>query len=113
MITVDNESEFASKALDAWSYQHESQVGFHPTGQARREWLHREFQRAAPGECLDVEVFFTLEDVREKLARWRTDYNLLRPHSALQDQAPAAFAADWAMTVQTAHASHELLETLT
>ena len=40
------------------------------------------------------EVFFTLEDVREKLARWQADYNCTRPHSALQDQAPASFAAD-------------------
>ena len=60
-----------------------------------------------------MEVFFTLEDVREKLARWRTDYNLLRPHSALQDQAPASFAADWSATIRAPQESHEVLETLT
>jgi len=62
-------------------------------------------------ECLNVDVFFTLEDVQAKLARWQEDYNFTRPHSALQ--APATCAADWVATVQAAHASTELLETLT
>lgn len=44
-------------------------------------------------ECLNVEVFFTLADVRDKLERWRQDYNQVRPHSALDDDAPEAFAA--------------------
>ena len=64
-------------------------------------------------ECLNIEVFFTLEDVREKLAHWQEDYNGTRPHRALQDHAPAAFAADWSATIRTPQESHELLETLT
>ena len=31
---------------------------------------------------MNVEVFFTLADVRDKLERWRQDYNQVRPHSA-------------------------------
>jgi transposase InsO family protein len=34
-------------------------------------------------ECLNTEIFFTLEDARQKLAHWRKDYNEQRPHSAL------------------------------
>jgi putative transposase len=49
-------------------------------------------------ECLNVEVFFALIDVRDKLERWRRDYNQVRPHSALRDNAPAVFAAQWAET---------------
>jgi hypothetical protein len=33
--------------------------------------------------------------VREKLERWRKDYNQVRPHSALDDQSPEAFAVSW------------------
>jgi hypothetical protein len=40
-----------------------------------------------------VEVFFTLADARQKLERWRQDYNHQRPHSALDDRTPAEFAA--------------------
>jgi hypothetical protein len=42
---------------------------------------------------LNVEVFFTLADVREKLERWRQNYNQVRPHSALGDHPPETFAA--------------------
>ena len=46
-------------------------------------------------ECLNVQVFFTLADVREKLELWCEDYNQVRPHSALEDRSPQAFAASW------------------
>lgn len=49
-------------------------------------------------ECLNVEVFFALIDVRDKLERWRRDYNQVRPHSALRDSAPAVFAAQLTVT---------------
>jgi putative transposase len=47
---------------------------------------------------LNVEVFFTLADVHDKLERWRQDYNQVRPHSALADHPPETFAAQWAET---------------
>jgi putative transposase len=43
-------------------------------------------------ECLNLEVFFDLEDAREKIERWRQDYNTNRPHSSLDDPTPAEFA---------------------
>lgn len=46
-------------------------------------------------ECLNVEVFFALTDVRDKLERWRQDYNQVRPHSSLADRAPSEFARLW------------------
>jgi len=46
-------------------------------------------------ECLNVEVFFALSDVRDKLARWRDEYKQVRPHSALRDATPAGFARNW------------------
>jgi putative transposase len=74
-------------------------------------------------ECLNVEVFFTLADVRDKLERWRQDYNQVRPHSALADHPPETFAAKWAETAalrpepnpdgQGKPATGDLLELLT
>ena len=43
-------------------------------------------------ECLNVEWFSSLEDAREKLAKFREHYNHQRPHSALADRASAVFA---------------------
>ena len=51
---------------------------------------------------MNVEVFFALADVRDKLERWRKDYNLVRPHSALRDNATALFAEQWADTAPPA-----------
>ena len=112
-ITVDNGSEFASRIMDAWAYRHGVQLDFIRPGKLVENSFIESFNGRLRDECLNVEVFFTLEDVREKLARCQKDYNHLRPHSSLQDQAPASFAENWSATARTAHASHELLEALT
>jgi hypothetical protein len=44
-------------------------------------------------ECLNVEWFSSLDDAERKLANFREHYNRERPHSALADRTPAAFAA--------------------
>jgi putative transposase len=43
-------------------------------------------------ECLNVEWFVSLDDARQKLAKFREHYNHERPHNALADRTPAAFA---------------------
>jgi putative transposase len=101
-ITVDNGSEFAGRVMDAWA-----------PGEPVENSFIESFNERLRDECLNMEVFFTLEDVHQKLSCWQEDYNRLRPHSSLQDQAPATFVADWLATVQTAHACPELVETLT
>ena len=44
-------------------------------------------------ELLNRELFLSLEEARWVIDRWRLDYNHHRPHSALEYQTPAAFAA--------------------
>jgi putative transposase len=112
-ITVDNGSEFASRNMDAWAYRHGIQLDFIRPGKPVENCFIESFNGRLRDECLNVEVFFTLEDVREKLSRWQEDYNGTRPHSALQDQAPATFAAAWVATEHADPATAELLETLT
>ena len=112
-ITVDNGSEFASRVMDAWAYRQGIHLDFIRPGKPVENCFIESFNGRLRDECLNIEVFFTLEEVREKLARWQEDYNGTRPHSALQDHAPAVFAADWSAAARTANAAHELLETLT
>jgi putative transposase len=57
-------------------------------------------------ECLNVQVFFALADVREKLELWRQDYNQVRPHSSLHDQPPAIFARQWGATAPPGPEDH-------
>ena len=42
-------------------------------------------------ECLNETLFSTLTEARSVLARWRRDYNEVRPHSALANRTPEEF----------------------
>ena len=42
-------------------------------------------------ECLNVNWFLSMEDAREKIEKWRKDYNEFRPHSSLGDLTPRQF----------------------
>jgi putative transposase len=97
-ITVDNGTEFASKAMEVWAYQYGVQLDFIRPGRPVENGYIESFNGRLRDECLNVEVFFALTDVRDKLERWRQDYNQVRPHSSLRDSAPALFAAQWAET---------------
>ena len=92
-ITVDNGTEFASKAMDHWAYSNEVHLDFIRPGWPVENGYIESFNGKLRDECLNVEVFFSLADARRKLALWLHDYNHHRPHSALADRTPAEFAA--------------------
>lgn len=92
-ITVDNGSEFCSRALEAWAISHEVQLCFIRPGRPVENGFIESFNGRLRDECLNVEWFSSLDDARQKLAKFREHYNQQRPHSALADRTPAAFAA--------------------
>jgi putative transposase len=49
-------------------------------------------------EFLNETLFFDLDDARTRIAAWVADYNGERPHSSLQYQTPAAYAATFTAT---------------
>jgi Integrase core domain len=91
-ITVDNGTEFASKAMDLWAYKNGVHLDFIRPGKPVENGYIESFNGKLRDECLNVEVFFTLADARHKLGLWRHDYNHHRPHSALADRTPNEFA---------------------
>ena len=92
-ITVDNGSEFCSRALEAWAMSHEVQLCFIRPGRPVENGFIESFNGRLRDECLNVEWFTSLDDARQKLAKFCEHYNQQRPHSALADRTPAAFAA--------------------
>ncbi len=94
-ITVDNGSEFVSRALDHWAYRHRVHLQFIRPGKPVENGFIESFNGRLRDECLNAHMFLSLAEVRTKLADWQQDYNRRRPHSALGDRAPAEFAADW------------------
>ena len=91
-ITVDNGSEFCSRALEAWAMTNEVQLCFIRPGRPVENGFIESFNGRLRDECLNVEWFTSLDDARQKLAKFRDHYNRERPHSALADRTPAAFA---------------------
>jgi putative transposase len=92
-ITVDNGSEFSGRALEAWAMANQVQLCFIRPGRPVENGFIESFNGRLRDECLNVEWFSSLDDARQKLAKFRTHYNHQRPHSSLADRAPAVFAA--------------------
>jgi putative transposase len=91
-ITTDNGSEFAGQAMDVWAHQMGVKLDFIQPGRPVQNGYIESFNGRLRDECLNTEVFSSLVDAREKLERWRRDYNETRPHSALADRTPEEFA---------------------
>jgi putative transposase len=91
-ITVDNGTEFTSKALDEWAYRHNVQLDFIRPGKATENGLIESFNGRLRDECLNVQTFTSIDDVREKLEAWRNDYNHHRRHGSLGHLTPSEFA---------------------
>jgi putative transposase len=79
MITVDNGSEFTSKAFDAWAHAHGIQLDFIRPGKPVENAVIESFNGRFRDECLNAQVFISLADARQKIEAWRIDYNEHRP----------------------------------
>jgi putative transposase len=95
-ITVDNGSEFSGRALEAWAMANDVQLCFIRPGRPVENGFIESFNGRLRDECLNVEWFSSLDDARQKLAKFRAHYNHHRPHSSLADRTPAAFAQQMA-----------------
>lgn len=91
-LTLDNGSEFAGRAMELWAQQSGVQLCFIRPGRPVENGFIESFNGRLRDECLNVEWFPSLTDARQKLALWRQHFNQQRPHSALDDRTPAAFA---------------------
>ena len=59
---------------------------YHPQSRGKNERFHRTLK----AEVFALQRFRDLAEVQQALDRWRTVYNLDRPHEALEDDVPAS-----------------------
>jgi putative transposase len=90
-ITVDNGTEFTSKALDEWAWRTGVQLDFIRPGKPVENGIIESFNGRLRDECLNAHVFTSIEDARQKIAAWGDDYNENRPNSALGHLTPREF----------------------
>jgi putative transposase len=94
-IQVDNGPEFTSKALDEWAARNKVKLIFSRPGTPTDNPYIEAFNGRLRDECLDQHWFASLEDARTIIEAWWVEYNSERPHTALNNQAPAVYRANW------------------
>jgi len=91
MIRVDNGPEFISHKLDMWCREHKISLAFIQPGKPMQNGFVERCNGNIRKELLNVYVFTSLTEVREKAEEWRTDYNCSRPHQSLGFVPPVEF----------------------
>ena len=87
-IQVENGSEFISKAMDKWAYDHQVILGFSRPEKPTDNPYIESFNGSFRDGCLNVNRFMSLEDAKQKIEAWREEYNSFRPHSSLDGLTP-------------------------
>ena len=92
-LRSDNGPEFVAQAVTRWLDRAGVNTLFIAKGSPWENGYVESFNSRFRDELLNRELFLSLEDARWVVDRWRLDYNHHRPHSSLNYQTPAAFAA--------------------
>lgn len=92
-IRSDNGPEFVARVVTRWLYRAGVKTLFIAKGSPWENGYVESFNSRFRDELLNRELFVGLEDARWVVDRWRLDYNHQRPHSSLDYQTPAEFAA--------------------
>lgn len=98
-LRMDNGPEFISTALAEWAEEHGIELEFIQPGKPTQNSYVERFNRTYRDEILNMYVFRTLTEVRERTENWIREYNEERPHDSLNDLTPWEYLA-----------KHELLE---
>jgi len=92
LIVSDNGTEMTSKAILDW--QGKQQVLWHyiAPGKPMQNGFIESFNGKLRDECLNETLFEDLNHAQAILAKWKWDYNMIRPHSSLNGKTPIEFA---------------------
>ena len=85
-------SEFISRKLDEWAFMNGVRLDFIKPGRPTENSFIESFNGRLRDECLNMNVFHSIQEAREKLEAWRIDYNTKRPHGSLGDLTPCEYA---------------------
>ena len=99
-IRSDNGPEFVAQQVRKWLDEADVQTLFIAKGSPWENGYVESFNGKLRDELLNGELFLSLAEARWVLDRWRLDYNHRRPHSSLDYQTPAVFAARWSSSVR-------------
>lgn len=91
-IVSDNGTEFTSMAMLRWSQETQIEWHYIAPGKPTQNAFIESFNGRLRDELLNETLFTSLHHARQALADWKDDYNTVRPHSAIGNVPPAAYA---------------------
>src|SRR5262245_20134107 len=89
----DNGTELTSKAILNWTDTRSVDWHYIAPGKPQQNAFVESFIGRLRDECLNETLFGSLTQARAVLDSWRSDYNGVRPHSALANRTPEEFRA--------------------
>jgi transposase InsO family protein len=92
MIVSDNGTEFTSNAILSWAKGHTVDWHYIAPGRPMQNGYIESFNGRMRDELLNESLFVDLDQARQLIGDWVTDYNTARPHSSLGYKTPAAYA---------------------
>ncbi len=91
-MRCDNGPEFPSRHFLAWCEEHGiAPVPIQP-GKPMQNGYLESFSGRLRDECLNANWFISIVDAKQKVERWRVEYNGERPHSSLAYRTPTEYA---------------------
>ncbi|MGZ3508022.1 MAG: IS3 family transposase [Vulcanimicrobiaceae bacterium] len=91
-IRFDNGAEFTSHAMLRWGAERDIRLHFIAPGKPTQNGSIESLNGKIRDELLNMHRFTTIFEARRRAEAWRTDYNQVRPHSALGYRTPKEFA---------------------
>jgi putative transposase len=88
-LRCDNGPEFIAQELQGWLATKATQTVYIAPGHPWENGYAESFIGKFRDECLNEEVFRSIEEARVVIEHWRWEYNQRRPHSALGYLTPA------------------------
>ncbi len=88
-IRSDNGPEFIAKELRQWLAALGARTLYIAPGSPWENGYCESFNGKLRDECLNGEIFYSLEEAQIVIEQWRVQYNTRRPHSSLGHRPPA------------------------
>lgn len=98
-ILLDNGPEFRSAQLDAWAYERGVALDFIQPGKPIQNAFMESYNGRMRDELLNQHWWRSVAEARDAVDAYRTDFNEVRPHSALGNQTPSEFARRYAASL--------------
>ena len=94
-LRMDNGAEFIANALQEWCMGNGSATAYIPPGSPWENPFVESFNGRLRDEFLNMELFASLAKAKVLAEQHRIEYNVYRPHSALQGRTPLESIQQW------------------